>query len=146
MIYQTDPAFASVPAIRHGACYFLAIFEALSALFDLPFTHESVLEFFERELGDCDTDVDNELFVGDPQNLIDDLVGPRRVLFLGRRSALYALQPNEIGWGCWHRPLTDFNHFTHGTARPVLYDPWSAEGSASVALGQLVDMRVARVL
>jgi hypothetical protein len=146
MIYQTDPEFAHVPTIAHGACYFLSILRTLSDRFSLPFTHASVLDFFARELGDGDNDVDNELFIGDPQNLIDDYVGRGRVLFLGRRGAYYTPEPNEIAWGRWHRAGTDFSHFTLGTTRPVIYDPWHKDGSASVAQGVLMDMRVARVL
>ena len=147
MIFQTDPEFAKYPAIRHGACYFLSILHAMAGCFSLPFDHESVLEFYERELVDGDTDVDKELYVGDPQNLIDDFAGKGKALFLGVRSAYYICQSGEVEWGVWHRPMTDFNHFVHGDGKGgVLYDPWSADGSESVRSGHLISKRIARIL
>ena len=147
MIYQTDPEFACRPQIRHGGCFFLAILRALSDRFGLPFTHLSVLDFYGRELADSDTDVDNEMFIGDPQNLIDDYLGPGKVHYLGFAPSIYPAKQSEIEWGCWHQEGTDFNHFTYGAlAHNPIYDPWSAEGSASVAQGVLISKRIALIL
>lgn len=148
MIYQTDPEFSIYPQIRHGACYFLSILRALSDKFARPFTHEAVLAFYASELANGKTDVDNEMFIGDPQALIDDFIGAGKVHFVGKADASYQAAPAEIAWGCWHRDGTDFNHFTYGTNPQSVnfYDPWSAEGSASVAQGQLVGQRIALIL
>jgi hypothetical protein len=146
-IYQTDADFSAYPQIRHGACFALSIFCPLSDIFHLPIGHEEFMLFYHHELDDSDKDVDNEMFIGDPQNYIDDLVGKGKVAYYGFRHAEYVAAPGEIVWGCWHREGTDFNHFTltdgfgHCT-----YDPWSAEGSASVAQGQLIGTRVAKIL
>jgi hypothetical protein len=148
MIYQTDPGFSAYPQIKHGACYFLSILRALSDKFAREFTHEVVLAFYLAELANGKTDVDNEMFVGDPQALVDDFIGAGKVLFIGKKDADYKPAPNEIAWGCWHRAGTDFNHFTYGINPKVspFYDPWSAEGSASVAQGQLIGQRIALIL
>lgn len=148
MLYQTDPEFSFKPQIRHGGCYFLAILVALSRKFDIPLSHMSVLSFYGRELADADTDVDNEMFIGDPQDFIDDYAGPGRVHFIGHASADYVPKAGEIVWGCWHREGTDFNHFTFGTdpRSPDFYDPWAREGSASVKKGKLIGQRIALIL
>lgn len=146
-IFQTDPEFAKYPQIRHGACFALSIFCPLCDIFKLPIGHEEFMLFYQHELGDNDADVDNEMFIGGPQNYIDDLVGKGKVAYYGFRHAEYEPKPGEIVWGCWHRDGTDFNHFTltdgfgHCT-----YDPWSAEGSASVKQGKLIGTRVAKIL
>ncbi len=146
-VYQTDRQFAVRPQIRHGACFFLSIVMALSLIFNLPQTHEAVLDFYDSEIDDGDTDVDNEMFIGDPQNLMDDYVGKGKVLFLGARGPEYRCQPNEFEILVWHREGTDFNHFVHGDGiGGVVYDPWSRGGSASVSLGKLIGKRVTRLL
>jgi hypothetical protein len=103
--------------------------------------------FYRHELSDNDEDIDNEMFIGDAQNYIDDLVGKKKVLYIGKKEASYRPGPNEIVWGCWHRDGTDFNHFdlTDGFGHDT-YDPWSKEGSASVKEGKLIGTRVARIL
>jgi hypothetical protein len=147
MIFQTDPEFAIRPQIRHGACYFMSTIDALSAIFKKPFTHEAVLDFYDSEIDDGDTDVDNEMFIGDPQNLMDDYVGKGRVLFLGARGPEYRCQPDEFEILVFHRDGTDFNHFVHGDGiGGVVYDPWSLAGSASVSLGMCIGKRVTRLL
>jgi hypothetical protein len=78
--------------------------------------------------------------------LIDDFIGPGKVMYIGPRGTYYSEQPKDIAWGVWHRPNTDFNHFVLGTTKPVDYDPWSNEGSASVAEGKLIGKRIARIL
>jgi hypothetical protein len=146
-VYQTDPEFSVHPEIRHDACYFISMFAALCCQFGMDVSHSSVLDFYLHELADGNTDVDNEMFIGNPQNLIDDLVGKGRVLFLGERGSYYICEHNEIEWGCWHRPLTDFNHFTWNDGMGhVIHDPWMRGGSASVAQGRLIGKRVARLL
>ena len=146
-IFQTDPEFSAYPQIRHGACFALAIFCPLSDIFHKPISHQDFIDFYLRELADGNPDIDNEMFIGDPQNYIDDLVGPGRVAYLGQKEAGYVPGSGQIVWGCWHRDGTDFNHFTltDGYGR-CTYDPWSAEGSASVAQGKLVGTRVAKIL
>lgn len=146
MIYQTDPEFGMFPAIAHGGCFFLSILRALSDRFNLPFTHESVIDFYKRELSDSDTDVDTEMFVGNAQNLIDDFVGVGKVKYLGALHSDFIANPTDIIWGSWHRSGVDFNHFTLGRDKPVIYDPYAATGSASVAIGRLVNIRAARML
>jgi hypothetical protein len=146
-IYQTDPAFSAYPQIKHGACFALSIFCPLSDIFHLPIGHEEFMLFYRHELVDNDKDVDNEMFIGDPQNYIDDLIGKGKMLYFGIKAANYVPELGDIVWGCWHREGTDFNHFTltdgfgHCT-----YDPWAAAGSASVAQGKLISTRVARIL
>lgn len=146
-IFQTDPEFSIYPQIRHGACFALAIFCPLSDIFRLPIGHQEFMDFYAKELANKRTDVDNEMFIGDAQNYIDDLVGKGKVLYLGAKPADYQGGPGEIVWGCWHRDGTDFNHFdlTNGFGKDE-YDPWSAEGSASIAQGKLIGTRVARIL
>lgn len=148
MIYQTDAEFTVYPQIGHGACYFLSILRALSDHFGKPFTHDGVLAFYSQELADGDTDVDNEMFVGDPQGLIDDYIGKGLVNFLGAKDALYIASPGELAFGVWHRIGTDFNHFTWGTDphKDPFYDPWASYGSLSVAQGHLVGQRIAAIL
>jgi hypothetical protein len=145
-IFQTDQEFAGVPQIRHGGCFFLSILRALAAYYGLPWTHEGILYFYNLELANGKSDVDNEMFIGSAQNLIDDYAGPGKLLYLGEKPADYVAAPDEIEWGCWHRGGTDFNHFTHGTIKPVLFDPWVKEGSASVAQGVLVSKRIAKII
>lgn len=146
-IFQTDPQFSKYPQIKHGACFALAIFCPLSDVFHLPIGHDEFIAFYLRELADKDTDIDNEMFIGDPQNYIDDLVGPGKVEYLGKRAANYSPSIGEIVWGAWHRDGADFDHFTltDGFGR-CTYDPWSAEGSASVAQGKLIGTRVGKIL
>ena len=148
IIYQTDPEFSVYPQIRHGACYFLSILRALSDKFAKEFTHEDVLSFYLAELANGKTDIDNEMFIGDPQALIDDFVGAGKVHFVGKADASYQPAAAEIAFGCWHREGTDFNHFTYGTNPQSVnfYDPWSADGSASVAHGHLIGQRIALIL
>jgi len=148
IIYQTDPEFSVYPQIRHGACYFLSILRALSDKFARPFTHEAVLAFYASELANGKTDVDNEMFIGEPQALINDFIGAEKVLFIGKAPAIYQPAPAEIAFGCWHREGTDFNHFTYGTKPKGVnfYDPWAAQGSASVAYGTLIGQRIALIL
>ncbi len=147
-VYQTDAEFSAYPQIRHAGCFFMSIVRAMSRHFSLLFTHERVIWFYEQELKDADADVDNEMFVGNAQDLIDDLVGPGRVkYFFEHKPADYVCRPDEVDWGCWHKTGNSFNHFTHDDGRvSVLYDPWSREGSDSVRLGKLISKRVARYL
>ena len=145
-IFQTDYEFAGTPQIRHGGCFFLSILRALAAYYALPWTHDGILGFYKAELGNKKTDVGNEMFVGNAQNLIEDYVGAGKILYLGQKPADYVAAPDEIEWGCWHRDNTNFNHFTHGTVKPVLFDPWAKEGSASVAQGVLISKRVAKFI
>lgn len=146
LVYQTDPAFSVISRMKPSGCYFLAIVEALTAYFALPFTHESVIRFYTQEINDADTDVDNEMFVGNPQDLMDDLVG-HKMAFLGRRDTTYVCRDDEIEWGCWHKLGNSYNHFTHNNGKGiVLYDPWSPAGSDSVIDGNLIGKRVARLI
>ena len=148
-IYQTDPELSSRPQIKHGGCFFVSIVMALALNFRIPLVHSSLIAFYDKELADNDADVNNEMFVADPQNLIDDFIGAGKVLYLGRKSADYEAKPCDILWGCWHRDGADFDHFTHGSARPVAHDPWrnaDGSGSASVSEGKLIGQRVARIL
>lgn len=147
LIYQTDAEFAIIPRMRPGGCYFLSIVEALTGQYHIPFTHKSVIHFFDFSIADTTVDVDNEMFVGDPQNLIDDLVGPNRVKFLGKMDPIYSCSADEVEWGCWHLTGNNYNHFTHNNGKGiVLYDPWSPLGSSSVRDGKLIGKRVARLL
>lgn len=133
--------------MRPSGCYFMAIVEALTDLFDIPFTHDSVAAFFAAEIKNLHDDVDNEMFVRSPQLLMDDLVGKGRVEFRGWQPTTYACAEDEIEFGCWHKPGNTYNHFTHNNGRGiVLYDPWSAQGSDSVREGFLVSRRVARLI
>jgi hypothetical protein len=144
MVYQTDPEFSVRPNIRPFGCYFLAITEAITSQFGLPFTHESVIKLYDEEL--CDGDILSETFVKSPQGLIDCII-PGKVTFLGFRTPDYQCKDNEIEWGCWHRTGAGYNHFTHNNGKGiVLYDPWSPEGSNSVSEGFLISKRVARLL
>lgn len=146
-IFQTDPEFSAYPQIRQGACFALAIFCPLSDIFHLPIGHQEFIDFYLSELSNNRPDIDNEMFIGNPQNYIDDLIGKGKVLYLGQKDANYLPAGNEIVWGCWHRDGTDFNHFdlTNGFGKDE-YDPWSAEGSASIAQGKLIGTRVGRIL
>jgi len=148
MIYQTDIEFACRPQIRHGGCFFLSILYALASKFRLPFTHEVIISFYDKELKNNHTDVDNEMFIGDAQNLIDDFAGAGIVHYVGWADAEYVPAAHELAWGVWHRDGTDFNHFTFGTNRiaPDFYDPWAAGGSASVAHGKLIGQRIGLIL
>lgn len=146
-VYQTDPEFLIIPAMKPNGCYFMSWVEALTAIFKLPFTHESVINFYDLELVDADKDVDNEMFVGDPQDLIDDLVGPRKVKFLGKFDTTHVCADDEIEIGCWHKTGNSYNHFTHCNGRGItLYDPWGPNGSDSVSEGNLIGKRIARLL
>ena len=147
-IFQTDAEFSAYPQIRHGACFALAIFCPLSDIFHLPIGHQEFIDFYKKELSDNDTDIDNEMFIGNPQNYIDDLLGASgKVKYYGERPPTYSPAHGEIVWGCWHRDGTDFNHFTLTDGYGVCtYDPWILEGSASVAQGKLISVRVALIL
>jgi len=147
LIYQTDPEFLILPRMRPSGCYFLSIVEALTAYFKFPFTHDSVISFYDLEIMDADKDVDNEMFVGDPQDLIDDLIGPGRLKFLGKFDTLRVCGDDEIEWGCWHKTGNTYNHFTHNNGKGiVLYDPWGPQGSDSVKNGNLIGKRIARLV
>lgn len=144
LIYQTDAGFASIANMRPKGCYFLSIVEALTCHFDIPFDYESVTRFYLEQLLDREDDVDNEMFVADPQNIFDDLVGKGKVWFRGVRGPLYECEDNEFEWLCWHKAGTAFNHFTHGNGRGiVIYDPWGVAGSSSVRDGKLIGKRIA---
>jgi hypothetical protein len=147
LVYQTDPEFAVIPAMRPKGCFYLVIVEAISAYFGLAFTHAAAIDFFRAELVNDHPDVDNESFVVSAQNLIDDLVGPGMVEYLGWQPVTRTVRDDEIEWGCWHRAGTKFNHFTHNNGKHVvLYDPWGAQGSESVRLGELISTRIGRLL
>jgi hypothetical protein len=146
-IYQTDKEFSVIPAMHPSGCYFMSWVESITAYFNLPFTHESVIEFYNKEVANTTADVDNEMFVSDPQNLIDDLIGKDKVKFLGVKDATYECGDDEIEIGCWHKDGANFNHFTHNNGKGiVLYDPWSSTGSSSVIDGQLISKRVAKLI
>ena len=145
-IYQTDDAFSVIPKMKPSGCYFMSWVEALTAYFNLPFTHESVISFFDLEIIDGNTDVDNELFVGDPQDLINDLIGPGKVKFLGKFGVDRVCGDDEIEIGCFHKTGNSYNHFCHTNGKGiVLYDPWSPQGSDSVSEGSLIGKRIARL-
>lgn len=152
MIYQTDPELTSVyPQIGHAGCFFMAILRALAMNFMKDFDHETVLEFYKRELVNQRPDVDPEMFVQSAQNLCDDFVGPGMVKYVGKVSAQHRALEDELLWGEWHRPGADFSHFVWmdglgDTRDHVAYDPWSAQGSRSVAEGSLVSQRSAVIL
>jgi len=142
-VYQTDPEFAGRPNIRSYGCYFMSIVEAATAYFDRPFTHDSVIEYYDA--GMVEGDILNESFVKDPQGLFD-IVG-HGLVFLGFRTADYVCADDEIEIGCWHKTGNNYNHFCHGNGKGiVLYDPWSAEGSDSVRDGFLISKRVAKFI
>lgn len=146
-IYQTDPEFASRPSIKPSGCYFMSIIEASTAYLRFPFTHKSVIEFYDKEINDGDTDVDNEMFVGNPQNLVDDLVGKGKIKFLGIRDSLYVCKDDEFEINCWHKTGHSYNHFVHGNGKGItLYDPWGPNGSDSVSDGSLLSKRIYAVM
>jgi hypothetical protein len=146
-LYQTDPEFAVIPRMRPSGCYFMSIVRALACHYNLPYTHERVQRLFLGEIGDGDVDVSNEMFVGDPQDLIDDLVGSDRVLFCGERPAAYVCKDNEIEACCWHLAPHTYKHFVQGNGKGItIYDPWGPAGSDSVSDGVLLSKRVARML
>jgi len=148
-LYQTDDAFASVPQIRHGGCFFISIVMALALNFKLIVTHADVLNFYAKELANGKPDVDNEMFIGSAQNLIDDFVGPGKVVYKGAEDTMYHCGPREIEWGCWHRLGTNFNHFTHNANGQCISDPWrnpDGSGSESVKDGKLIGKRIALII
>jgi hypothetical protein len=146
-LYQTDPEFAVIHRMRPSGCYFLTWLRALSCPFNLAYTHASVIKFFRHEIGDGDVDVSNEMFVGDPQDLMDDLVGSDKVLFCGVRPASYVCADNEIEACCWNLKPHTYNHFVQGNGKGiVIFDPWSVDGSDSVRDGLLISKRIARIL
>lgn len=153
-IYQTDPEFfVPIPEMRPSGCFFLSIVEALCGILGVLFTHEMVIRFFKREIGDGDIDVNNEMTVGKAQDLIDDFIemngiaGAKFKYYDEHMPASYVCADDEVEWGCWHKLGKSYNHFTHNNGKGiVLYDPWSADGSESVRYGELVSKRVARVL
>jgi hypothetical protein len=148
-IYQTDPEFVAFPNIRKSACYLLFWYDLAWMYFNIDYTHQAIIDFLKREWGDGDEDIDEEMLVGNPQNLIDDLVGKGRVKFIGRKPTDYKADIDEVVCGVWHRIGTDFNHFV--TAEKPNYlrvqkDPWSAEGSLSVSKGNLIGLRIAKII
>lgn len=152
-LYQTDKEFSIRPQFRHSGCFFFSILTAMSYVFSIDMTHQSVIDFYDKELLDSDDDVDNEMFVKNAQDLIDDFVGKNKVFYSGLKEASRLSDVDEIEWGCWHRYGEDFNHFTWNALRGsgrlgygVEYDPWSAEGSESVSFGKLISKRVAKIL
>ena len=152
-LYQTDKEFSIRPQFRHSGCFFFAILTAMSDRFSIPMSHQSVIDFYDKELVDSDDDVDNEMFVENAQDLIDDFVGKKKVLYLGPKDSSRLSNVDEIEWGCWHRDGEGFNHFTWNALRGpgrlgygVEYDPWSFEGSESVSFGKLISKRIAKIL
>ena len=144
-LYQTDIEFALRPMIRPYGCYFMSIIAAMTAYFELPFTHEGVIKLYDAEMSDGD--LQNESFVKSPQHIMDDIVGQHRVMFLGIRDATYVCKTNEIEFGCWHKEGKNYNHFTHTNGKGVtLYDPWGKDGSDSVRDGKLLSTRVVMFL
>lgn len=148
-VYQTDPAFAVYPNIRHSACHALTIARSLACHFDMPWGHQVFLDFFERELADADKDVDNDLYVGNIQDYIDDFLGAKNVVKVmpNKVPAIYVAHDDEFQWCWWHRVGTNFEHNVQGNGKGItMYDPWSSEGSSSVWDGYMVNQRIARLL
>ncbi len=145
MIYQTDPLLPR--PVQKAGCYFLSILYMLNERWSIPMTVIRVTELWYRELEDGDADIDNEAFVGNPQDLVDDIVGAGRVRFLGKYPSAYLPKDSEREILCWHKKGNGFDHFAYGNGKGiVIYDPWSAEGSDSVRNGELVGKRIYRIL
>jgi hypothetical protein len=144
-IYQTDKELLIRPYIKPDGCYFMSWTEAITAYFNLPFTHEYVIQLYDAEM--ANKDMQGIAFVANPQGLIDAICGKGKVLFIGVKSADYVCTDSEIELGCWHKDGETFNHFTHNNGKGiVLYDPWSVDGSESVRDGKLLSKRVARLI
>jgi hypothetical protein len=145
-VYQTDPQFSKYPNIRHSACFALTIARSLACHFGMAWNHSVFLSFFERELMDKDTDVNNDMYVGDIQNYIDDFIGRGRVKVLPLQNPDYEARDDEFEWCWWNREGTNFDHAVQGNGKGIaIYDPWGG-GSESVKYGRLVSKRIARLL
>lgn len=123
----------------------MSLLERLTTHFDLPFTHDLVLSIFNyaQDKGF----IDDEVTLVSPQDLCDYVVGTGKVRFYGRYMPTYETQDNELEILCWHKAGAVFNHFVSGNGKGiVLYDPYSAQGSASVRDGEMIGKRIYRVL
>jgi|GEM_PF-4306904 len=143
MIHQNDIDFPF--AIRVWGCYLLALSERLATHFDMPFTHESVMNLFAY--GQSNNFIDGEVTITDPQSLCDHVLGRDKVRFEGKFSPIYIVSDNELEIVCYHKNGASFNHFCSGNGKGiVLYDPWNEEGSDSVRNGELIGKRIYRIL
>lgn len=143
MIYQTDKEFT--PAIFHWGCYLLSLCERLNAYFQLPFTHEEVLDLLETcQLGGA---IDSEITLVNPQAVCDFAVGRNKVMFAGKFEASYITNDKEFEIVCYHKDGASFNHFCSGNGKGiVLYDPWGPGGSDSVRYGNIIGKRIYKIL
>ena len=143
-IFQTDPQF---PTAFDEACCFLALVKPLSILFKPElWDRGQIMELYESE--EMDHDLLSDLTVENAQGICDH-VAPGKVKYIGPTGAIYATQPNQFELLVWHRDGGPATHFTtgagglmKGTAGVVFYDPYSAEGSESVKVGQIIGKRI----
>jgi hypothetical protein len=152
MIYQTDPEF---PAdVYHFGCFGMCIGERVSTRFQFPFTHELMGYVFQ--MGIAYAYEEPESFIEKPQQFANTVIAKGwdgevagavpKVIYLGKQSAFYVCGPDELEIQAWHTKSTDFNHFMSAQDGRVVYDPWSAGGSATAKTGKCVGKRVFRVI
>jgi hypothetical protein len=148
---QTDKEFPS--DIQHFGCLFFSNLYLLNKHFNKEWpTAQSVIDTYNSE--ENDEDLGKECFVNDPQKLIDSIIGPNKVLYLGHKDASYACAANEYEIQAWYNARTSFTHFVVGDCKGIArsnveYDPirgGDGGGSITVKEGVCQSKRVFRKL
>jgi hypothetical protein len=110
----------------------------------MPFTHEWVLDIYYKAT--AANFIEAEDFVSSPQGLADIAVGPTRVVFLGKKTPAFVCEANHIEIQVWQTPGKDFVHFMAAQDGKIVYDPWSATGSATAKTGKCVGKRIFKII
>jgi hypothetical protein len=122
----------------------MSLNERMSTLFGLPFTHEVIME--RLEYAQRRGIVDAEITILAPQ-MFCEYVEPGRVHFKGKMPSDYPTGSDEFEIVVYHKDGASFSHYCSGNgAGIVIYDPYSATGSASVRDGTLIGKRIFKIL
>jgi hypothetical protein len=129
--------------VHHFGCYYVALNERLTTLFDLPFTVDGLLDCLLW--GEANGSIDDRVTMADPQAICDHVVGRGRVRYWGKFPATRWCEDREFEILVFHRDGASFSHYVSGNGRGVvIYDPWFG-GSLSVKKGRLVGKRIYRI-
>lgn len=143
-IYQTDAQF---PTAFSEACFVMSMCKQFVLRLGMIsiWSYSELTRIYENE--NMDHDMRSDLYVNNIQDFCDNVAGKNKVKYLGSFASDYSTAANQFEILEYHRDGTDFNHFVCGGGHgKVIYDPWSATGSLSVAKGKCIAKRLYQIL
>jgi hypothetical protein len=109
-------------------------------------THDFAVTFWQKELANSRLDIRNDCLVESPQNLIDDLIGKDKVIFVGKKGLDYIPTNKDIVLQYWvtDKGQTHFTLAKQGEPGVTEYDAWKPASPWRLK-GRLSGYRIFRI-